>query len=244
MKDKINRKLNAVILIVTMVIALIVLICEDYFRTTLNYKPFIIFGGLIIVFDFYVILFQTSTKRLITLIPVAGIAGYITQAVGTSCNIWVYTNQPQTFFIAAFMFIFASIAMYGLTTKVLAMPKHSLSKTKSRLFNICWISGLFFFLVVTSQKFKNDINSFFLIYYGFLFVFAIYSSLKLRVSTMISLTLSAWIVGFASEYFGSQAGIWLFEKSNNFPPAYLVGGSWPFEFILHYSLSAMIAKET
>jgi hypothetical protein len=60
---------------------------------------------------------------------------------------------------------------------------------------------------------------------------------------MVSLTISAWVVGFASEYFGSQAGIWLFEKSDNFPPAFLVGGSWPLEFTLHYCLSALIVKE-
>ena len=244
MKNKINRKLNIIIMVSVMAVSLIVMILEGYLKVSLSSKPFLIFGGLIIVFNFYVILFQISTKRLIALIPIAGAAGYVTQVIGTGCNIWTYTNDGKTFYIAIFMFIFVAIAMYGITTLVSPESgERESKKTGIKIFNICWVSGIFIFLVVTSLRFKNDTNLAFWIYYGFLFIFAIYSSSRLSIRTMVSLTISAWVVGFASEYFGSQAGIWLFEKSDNFPPAFLVGGSWPLEFTLHYCMSAMISKE-
>lgn len=244
MGKKINRKLNVIILVSIMAVSLLVIILEGYLKVSLSSKPFLIFGGVLIAFNFYVILFQISTKRLIALIPIAGTAGYVTQMVGTGCNIWTYTNHGKTFYIATFMFIFVAIAMYGITNLMLSLSgKHESEKYRNKMFNICWVSGIFIFLVVTSLRFKNDINLTFWIYYGLLFAFAIYSSTKLNIRTMISLTISSWVVGFASEYLGSQAGIWLFEKSNNFPPAFLVGGSWPLEFTLHYCLSGMISKE-
>jgi hypothetical protein len=244
MKNKINRKLNIIILLGVMAVSLLVMILEGYLKVSLSSKPFLIFGGIIIVFNFYVILFQISTKRLITLIPIAGAAGYVTQVIGTGCNIWVYTNHGKTFYIAIFMFIFAANAMYGITVMMSPLSgKHGSKEYRNSIFNICWVSGIFLFLVVTSLRFRNDINLAFWVYYGFLFIFAIYSSSRLSIRTMVSLTISAWVVGFASEYFGSQAGIWLFEKSDNFPPAFLVGGSWPLEFTLHYCLSAVISKE-
>ncbi len=244
MKNKINRKLNVIILISIMMISLLVLILEDYLKISLAYKPFLVFSGIISIFNFYVILFQISTKRLISLIPIAGTIGYVTQMVGTGCNIWIYTNHGKTFYIAIFMFILVGIAMYGITNLMLSLyGKHELKKTGNKIFNICWVSGIFIFLVVTSLKFKNDINLQFWVYYIFLFAFAIYSSTKTNLTTIIAITISAWIMGFASEYFGSQAGIWIFEKTNNFPPSFLVWGSWPLEFTFYYGVSAMIARE-
>jgi hypothetical protein len=244
MGKKINRKLNVIILVSIMAVSLLVIILEGYLKVSLSSKPFLIFGGVLIAFNFYVILFQISTKRLIALIPIAGTAGYVTQVVGTGCNIWTYTNQGKTFYIAIFMFIFAANAMYGFSNLMLSLfGKRESKKSRNSIFNICWVSGIFLFLIVTSLRFRNDINLAFWIYYGLLFIFAIYSSSRLSIRTMVSLTISAWVVGFASEYFGSQAGIWLFEKSDNFPPAFLVGGSWPLEFTLHYCLSALIVKE-
>ncbi len=239
-----NRILNVIILLAVMAVSLLVIILEGYLKVSLSNMPFLIFGGIIIVFNLYVILFQIRTKRLIALIPIAGAAGYITQVIGTGCNIWTYTNDGKTFYIAIFMFIFVAIAMYGITTLMSPLSgEHVSRQTRSKMFNICWVAGIIIFLIVTALRFKNDINLAFWIYYGFLFIFAIYSSTRLSIRTMVSLTISAWVVGFASEYFGSQAGIWLFEKSDNFPPAFLVGGSWPLEFTLHYCLSAVISKE-
>ena len=243
MENKTNRKLNCLIFVLTIAIGVVVIIYEGYLKTVLGYKPFIIFGCVIIVLDFYTILCLISTRRLLSLIPVAGVAGYITQVVGTNCNIWVYTNTHRTFYVAIFMFIFASIAMYGLTVKFFALPEQQFSKTVNRLLNVLWISALFFILIITSNKFKTDINLGFWIYYGFLFTFALYSSSRINISVMISLTLAAWVVGFTSEYFGSQAGIWIFQDNGNNVPAYLVGGSWPLEFTLHFCLSRMLAKE-
>ncbi|MDN3514009.1 MAG: hypothetical protein NG747_06385 [Candidatus Brocadia sp.] len=241
-KQIIKRNLNLVIFISVMSVSALVMLFEGYLKTSLRNKPFMIFGGLIILFDFYIVLCQMSTKRLISLIPVAGVAGYITQIIGTKCNIWVYTNHGKTFYIAIFMFISVAIAMYGLTTKI-SLLIQSISRVNNKLFNMVWIGCLFVFLIITSQKFKSEIDASFWVYYSFLCAFALYSSLKLNLSALMGITISAWLIGFASEYFGSQAGIWLFEKNNNFPPAFLVGGSWPLEFTLHYCLSAMIAKE-
>ena len=243
MKKQINRKLNTIILISVMIVSLLVMIFEGYLKVSLGSKPFLIFGGTIIIFNFYVILFQINTKRLIALIPIAGAAGYVTQVIGTGCNIWIYTNPGKTFYVAIFMFIFAAIAMYGITAMMSLLTGQFELKARNKMFNLFWVTGIFVFLVVTSLKFKNDINFQFWIYYIFLFAFAIYSSLKSTLTTVVAITISAWIVGFASEYFGAQAGIWLFEKTNNFPPSFLVWGSWPLEFTLHYCLSAMIARE-
>lgn len=243
MKKQINRKLNVIILVSVMLVSLLVLIFEGYLQISLNSKPFLIFGGIIITLNFFVILFQISTKRLISLIPIAGTAGYVTQVIGTGCNIWVYTNPGKTFYVAIFMFIFAAIAMYGITSTMTSLSEKLKFKSGNKMFNVLWVSGIFVFLVVTSQNFKNDINLQFWIYYICLFAFAIYSSLKSTFTTVVAITISAWIVGFASEYFGSRAGIWLFEKTDNFPPSFLVWGSWPLEFTLHYFLSAVIVKE-
>lgn len=243
MGKKINRKLNVIILVSIMAVSLLVIILEGYLKVSLSSKPFLIFGGVLIAFNFYVILFQISTKRLIALIPIAGTAGYVTQVVGTGCNIWTYTNPGKTFYVAIFMFIFAAIAMYGITNLMSLLTGQFKLKSGNKMFNLFWITGIFVFLVVTSLKFKDDINFQFWFYYIFLFAFAIYSSSKLTFTTVIAITISAWIVGFASEYFGSQAGVWLFEKTDNFPPSFLVWGSWPLEFTLHYFLSAMIVKE-
>jgi hypothetical protein len=243
MENQINKKLNIVILISVMIISLLVMIFEGYFRKSIDHIPFVIFGSIIILFDFYVVCFHMSTKRLLSIIPVAGITGYITQVVGTNSDIWVYTNRGQTFFIAIFMFIFVAIAMYGLTTKILSLPLQPVTKTQRKsLFTICWTVFLFIFLVITAQKFKHTITLSFWIYYSLLFVLALYFSLKFTGKTIISITIAAWIIGFASEYFGSQAGIWLFTN-NNFPPVFLVVGSWPLEFTLHYCLSAMMVNE-
>lgn len=219
------------------------MIFEGYFRKPIHYIPFVIFGSVIILFDFYVVCFQMSTKRLLSLIPVAGTTGYITQMVGTGSDIWVYTNEGKTFFVAIFMFIFVAIAMYGLTAKMLTLPVPPVIKTNRKwLFATCWIVFLFAFLVITSQRFKQTITLWFWVYYSLLFVFALYSSFKFTGRKIICITIAAWIIGLASEYLGSQAGIWLFAN-NNVPPAFLVVGAWPLEFTFHYCFSAMIVNE-
>ncbi len=205
--------------------------------------PFALLMGVMALFDAWVAGFKISFKRLLYLAAVAGVAGCITQVVGVGQGFWHYTGTQQSYFFVPFTFVFTALCMYGLTTTWLERLLRPLTNYGPLWPNLLMVVVLFGLLLGTVPHSLGKLGTGFWIYYSFLFLFGLFVSFRMNFQTVLSMTISAWIVGGASETLGAQSGLWLYEGDTTSPPLFLVLASWPLEFILHYSLSGLLAKE-
>ncbi|MFQ5924607.1 MAG: hypothetical protein ACE5IE_01245 [Dehalococcoidia bacterium] len=206
--------------------------------------PFGIILGIVFLFDLWVAT-QISTKRLVALILVASIAGYLTQVVGsTSSHIWIYDGKYNSYVFVAFIFALSAIAMFGMSVRIFGRLLAKLKIPSSRILGPILVIAIFALLIATLGVHRSNVGAPFWIFYVFLFSFAIYASLNMRLGTLLGLCIAAWIVGNLGEFLGSQSQLWTFPLNLNYPPIFLVFGSWPLEFVLHYSLSAFLVGES
>jgi hypothetical protein len=205
--------------------------------------PLVLLMGVMVLFDVWVAGFEISFRRLLFLSAVAGVAGYVTQVVGVGQGFWYYTGPRQSYLFVPFIFAFAALCMYGLTTKLFGRLLQPLVNTEARWPNLLIVCVLFGLLLATVTHPLAQIGWAFWIYYLFLFLFGLFVSLQMNCSTLLGLISSAWIVGGSGETLGAQSGLWLYENASASPPLFLILTSWPLEFLLHYSMSGLLAQE-
>jgi uncharacterized protein (DUF362 family) len=236
------RVKNVLLLAVLGALGALVLVWEGYVERI--QLPFALLTIALVCYDVWVAGFEISFKRLFLLSVIAGMAGYITQMVGVSHGFWRYTGPQQSYFFVPFTFMFAAISLYGLTTTWLERLFRALHDYKPRWPNLLLVTGLFARLLATIPRPLGELGMSFWLYYGALFLFGLAAGLRMNVKTAISLTVASWLIGGLSETLGAHSGLWLFEQDRRSPPAFLILGSWPLEFLLHYSLSGMLAGES
>jgi hypothetical protein len=205
---------------------------------------FLVYSAAILVWDLWVAAFTFSFLRLCFLAVIAGLAGYVTQLVGVSNRMWTYAGPFRSFHFVPFMFVLASVAMYGLARYPLTgffTPMHA---PRSRWANLLLAALLIAAFWLDVDRFPGQLTWGFRIYYLFLTAFLIYGSRLLSLRSLSAVVGAAWIVGFASEFLGAKSDLWTFSTLGGRPPLFLVFASWPMEFFLHYALSGIIAGES
>ncbi|MEK6656819.1 MAG: DUF362 domain-containing protein [Nitrospirota bacterium] len=184
-----------------------------------------------------------SLKRLILLGLAGFYIGYITQVVGTKSGLWIYNGTHNSFVFAGLIWAISSIAMYGLSVKVLKVAFRIVSDYIKKFSGPFFVSILFLIIIITIKEYRAGLSFVFWAYYITLFAFAVYISYITDFQSILRLTIAAWIVGNLGEYLGSQSGLWTFPHNSNYPPLFLVISFWPLEFIAQYSISGLLTKE-
>lgn len=184
-----------------------------------------------------------SLKRLIILGLAGFYFGYITQVVGTKSGLWIYNGRYKSYVFAALIWAISSIAMYGLSVKVLKIGFTIASDYIKRFSGTIFVAILFLIIIITLKEYRAGLGPVFWAYYITLFAFAVYVSYIIDFQSILRLTIAAWIIGNIGEYLGSQSGLWTFPFNPDYPPLFLVISFWPLEFIAQYSISGIIAKE-
>ncbi len=189
--------------------------------------------------------FELSRKRLLFMVLVAELSGYLTQVVGSDVEgVWRYEGPRGTYYFVCTMFAFAAVFAYGLTALVIGPWVRKHLRYRPRWLNVIVVAGVFAVLAFGSHPYRGHGEPAFWIYYGALGLFAAYASLLMDLGTLVTLVAVAMGIGIVSETLGASSGVWQFTGMRPWlPPAYLVFGSWPLEIILHYGLSGILARE-
>ena len=239
MKQTALNRLNVLLLIVIGAAGVGLLWREGYLP--LVRWPFLLYGVAVFAAGFWFAAFELTTRRFLWLAVVAGGGGYLTQYVGATVEgAWTYPAPHHTYYFVPSMFVFAATLAYGLTGAVFGPVLRRRLAYLPRWPNIIIIMVLFAVLILTS----GDHQPIFWTYYGALFLFALYSATMMNLATFLGLLFSALLVGGMSETIGAHSGLWTFAQTGWIPPPFLVLVSWPFEIILYYGASALLAGET
>lgn len=243
-----NAKWKTLALFLFVGLGLIAANLEGYLEMILGSAKFMIFFAAVFIGCIITALYQGGkTKFFIWLLVFGFFIGLITQMVGTTNGLWIYKDS---FLFIGFSWAFATIAMLGLSLVV----KKYFPEVNSKLYNVFALIVLVLIILVFLGDFRTKVSINFWIYYIALFVFAAVTTYHLKSSTLFSIILAAWVIGFISEYMGSSAGLWNFcavsEGSEMVktiacwtPPPYLTFGCWPLEFITQIGLCSFISQQ-
>lgn len=204
---------------------------------------FVLYAAATLVWDLWIAVTAISRRRLVFLSLAAGLVGYMTQVVGVGNRIWVYTGPARSFYFVPFTFVLAAVAMYGLVRYPLGILAAPLDGIKARWPNLLLAVALVVALCVAAGRFSSGLNPGFWAYYLLLGSFLLYGSRRLAFRSLAAVVVAGWIVGLASEWLGSQSGLWAFQTGSGHPPLFLVLGSWPTEFFLYYASSGIVAGD-
>ena len=225
--------LNVLLLLAVAASGVVLMIIERYVQFL--HWPFILFSVVISALGIWYAAFEISTKRLLCLMAVAGLSGFVTQVVGSTVQgVWEYPGPYGSYFFVGSMFACVSTVAYGLTSLKVGPWVRSKVTFLPRRFNVAIALGLGVILIAFSAQYGSLHEPLFLVYYATLVLFAIYAALLMDLGTMVSIVLVGVVLGGLSEVLGASSGVWRFTKTPWLPPAYLVLASWPLEVLLHY----------
>lgn len=202
--------------------------------------PFALYVAAMCILAVWVAAVAISTRRFLRLIVIAGAGGYVTQYVGAALGaIWSYPPPDRTFYYVPAAFVMASLVAYGSIVKVFAPRLRRLLPGLPRSANLLVALALIGMVVVASLPYRGGQGAVFWLYYGAMFVAALYFAVRMDMATLLALVMSAVIVGSCSESLGAHSGLWTFDNDPGWlPPVWLIFGSWPLEIMMHFSLSA------
>ncbi|MCI0723265.1 MAG: DUF362 domain-containing protein [Acidobacteria bacterium] len=230
---------NVILLLAAAVTCAVLLHVEGYWPRLRWF--FIVYAVALVLWNGWVAAFAISKFRIVSLAVTAALAGYLTQVVGVSNGFWSY---PATFYFVPFMFVLASLGMYGLCRYPFTHLFRGLGGLKSRWLNLLVVFILLVGFVFGLSHSPQEPSLLFRVYYLFLALFALYASQLLSFRSFTAVILAGWGIGYISEALGAASNLWTFTASRSSPPFFLVFSSWPLEFFLHYGLSAIVAGET
>ena len=106
---------NLLLLLAVAAAGVVLMIVEGYIKFL--HWPFIVFSVVVSILGIWYAAFEISTKRLVALMAVAGLSGFVTQVVGSTVQgVWVYPGPYESYFFVPSMFACVSTVAYGLTS--------------------------------------------------------------------------------------------------------------------------------
>jgi uncharacterized protein (DUF362 family) len=198
-------------------------------------------GGLAAYFTSFTI----TTRRLAWLVVVAGVGGWLTQAVGASAGgFWHYPPPHGTYRFVPAMFVIASVVCYGLAQTGLgrALGRRIVAPPRGRH---ALIPLLAFGLLVVLSGSDGERTASFWIYYAVITTIAAGGATIMPLATLLSILLGGVVIGAIAESAGGAAGLWTFTSGPGWrPPPWLIFGSWPLEVTAHFTAAALLAGES
>ena len=243
-----NAKWKILALLLVAGLGLLAANLEGYLEMILGSAKFMVFFAAVFIGCIITALYQDGkTKFFIWLLVFGFFIGLITQMVGTTNGLWIY---KESFVFGGFSWALAASTMLGLSFLI----KKLFREIDGKVYNILGLIVLALVILIFLNEFRTKVLLDFWIYCLALFVFAVVITYHLRFSTLLSLILAAWIMGFVSEYMGSSIGLWQFcpELAQSevvrpltcwSPPPYLTFGCWPLEFLTQVGLSSFISQQ-
>jgi len=240
-----DAKWKIIALLLVAGLGLMAAFLEGYLDLILGSVKFMLFFAAVLAGCIITALYmEGKTKFFIWLLVFGFFIGLVTQMVGTTNDLWAY---KESFVFGGFSWALAAITMLGLS---LFLSKQVLKDMDGKIRNVVALFILFLALPTLLGKMITEVRMNFWIYYFVLFVFAVVVTYHLKLSTLLSLILAAWLMGLMSEYMGSSIGLWKFypEMTESVacwsPPPYLTFGCWPLEFITQIALTSYISRIT
>ncbi len=243
-----NAKWKIIALLLVAGLGLLAAYLEGYLEMILGSAKFMVFFAAVFIGCIITALYMDGkTKFFIWLLVFGFFIGLITQMVGTTNGLWTY---EKSFIFGGFSWALAAVTMLGLS---LLIEKY-FPEVDRKLYNVFALIVLVLIILIFLSDFRTKVSINFWIYYLALFVFAVVATYHLKSSTLFSIVLAAWVIGFMSEYMGSSTGLWKFcavsegsEMAKTIacwtPPPYLVLGCWPLEFITQVGLCSFISRQ-
>jgi uncharacterized protein (DUF362 family) len=229
------NRANLAVLAAVVVVGGAVLYAEGYAGSIS--LPFAAFGAVMIAAAGYFAAFEISTRRLVLLVAIAAVGGYLTQSVGTAGAYWTYAPR-HSFYFVPFTFAIASLVAYGMTQTVIGSLMRRAIHRPARLVNPLLVLAVFALLALSGGPRSGA----FWLYYAVNTAICVYASARMNAATLVALLISGALVGVAAELTGSRSGLWTFD--GGLPPGWLILGSWPLEVVVHYGLSGVLARES
>ncbi len=218
---------------------------EGYLDLILGSGKFMAFFAAVLVGCIFTALYMNGkTNFFIWLLAFGFFIGLLTQMVGTHNGLWVYDGTYKSYVFAGFSWAFATATMLGLFFLI----KKLFREIEGKVYNVLALMVLVFIITIFLSEFRAKVFLNFWIYYLALFIFGLVVTYHLKFSTLLSLIVTAWIMGLVSEYMGSSIGLWKFcpQEVGSIaclsPPPYLTFGCWPLEFITQIGLASFISK--
>ncbi|MBI5380141.1 MAG: DUF362 domain-containing protein [Nitrospirae bacterium] len=204
--------------------------------------PFCVFIAGLFALAFWTAFKVLSFKRLVTLLLLGFLIGYVTQLIGTRSGLWRYAHEG--FASAGLGWAFAAVAMAGVTDLLARLFRDVPRERWAFLRPFLPVMLFLTMAIALAVDYRRELSLLppeFWVYYILLLFGGIVFAVQLGCFTLFSLITAAWGVGMAAEAMGSWSGLWSFDTP--YPPLFLILGCWPLEFLAQYALSALIVRE-
>ncbi len=196
--------------------------------------------------------FSMPTTRVITLALVGAGVGCGTEFTAAHAELWTYANDVG---VVAGILIYSltAIALFGLVYVINRVLAHHKFFRATAWGNSLIV--LLLFLSLFAWAYGQENNQYWanifahpvvVIYYFFLFLFAVTIAYCLRLSALLAIIAAAVLVSLVGQTAGGiWAGIWRFlptaPKPVTSPPDYLVYALWPLEYFVEFGFSAFLS---
>jgi len=187
---------------------------------------------------------KISTIRLVSLLLVIFIIEYIKETIGIRSGFWHYNGTGGSYNFGVWAWVLAGLISYALATRVIIRLLRKLKIAWPGWLKVVIIILVTLIIPLTLGDYAAGAGWMFWLFYAVLFIFAIYSAVKMEFIVLASIIIASWLIGNPSEYVGSiNSGVWTFTYDPHYPPFFLLFGCWPLEILAQYQLSAFFAKE-
>lgn len=186
-----------------------------------------------------------SPRRLLALIFVVFTFEYVKEAIGIRSGLWEYHCLGSQFTFGVWAWVLAGLICYTLATKVTGrLLKKWLGTLPITLYSALVPIALFALIPLTMGPYLSGTGIITWMLYIAVLLVAIAASIRMNPALLAGIVVTAWVIGFPSEYVGSASSeIWTFPHNPDYPPVFLIFGCWPLEILAQYAISAFIADE-
>ena len=187
---------------------------------------------------------SASTPRLLSLILSIFMIEYLKESIGIASGLWIYHGLQGHYNFGVWAWVLGGISVYTLSGKVVARLAKRIHFTPPSWWNAVIVLGLSLLMVATLGAYRAGAGAQFYGFYAAILMVCLYGSTRMAFRRFAILVVTAWVVGYLSEYAGSaDSGIWTYPHHPSGPPVYLIFGCWPLEITAQITVSAFLANE-
>jgi uncharacterized protein (DUF362 family) len=185
-----------------------------------------------------------STGRLLSLLLVIFIIEYGKEALGIRYKLWIYSGEGSQFNFGVWAWVLGGLGCYTVATRVAMKLIGKLKVAWPWWLNYILLILLFLAIPLTMSSYRQDTGVLLWLFYILMLGIGLAAATRVAFPVFAGIVVTAWIVGWPSEYIGSVASkIWVFPNNPNYPPFYLIFCCWPLEIFAQYALSGVLANE-
>lgn len=188
--------------------------------------------------------FRATTKRLVALVMAIFFIEYVKESIGLRSGLWIYHGGASVYVFGVWAWVLAGLTVYTISTQFVVRLVRTARVSLPTWANVVATLVIACLIPVTLGEYWDEADGWFFALYAVLAIAGMLSSARMCFPTFASLVVTAWIVGYPSEYAGSVSSrVWTFTHDPHGPPAFLLLGGWPLEILGQYALSAVLARE-